>query len=322
MSRSETKAQLRQKIEELKRQLTDSQHRLQESESAQEDLEEARRDKQQLEEELHDAHQRLEEASAALEEALAELSTARSAGGRDPRGSEVEELTQEMEDLRSRYEEAEDLTHQKQWELDQLQSQCELDTLRAKESLREELKAAHAQELKVRDDLIEMLRARLADSEASPKPKGTQAGVKKVTFAPSVPSPKAGAEEAPAAKQEDKEEGAAKVTRKVTLPSIPRFSGEKVEDGAFERWTKKLLRHAELEKWTEREKLLQLELHLTNRAEQLYEVLPAESKTEFSKAVEALGKRLQPVKSEALLSAQLLKRKRRARLSSRRRWKL
>jgi len=67
-----------------------------------------------------------------------------------------------------------------------------------------------------------------------------------------------------------------------------------------------------LEKWTEREKLLQLELHLRGRAEQLYEFLPAEDKAVFSKAVEALGPRLQPVKSEALLSAQLLKRKQKA----------
>ena len=71
------------------------------------------------------------------------------------------------------------------------------------------------------------------------------------------------------------------------------------------------MRHAELEKWTEREKLLQLELYLSGRAEQLYEVLPAEEKTSFSKAVEALGHRLRPVKSEALLSAQLIRRKQR-----------
>ena len=79
-------------------------------------------------------------------------------------------------------------------------------------------------------------------------------------------------------------------TRKVTLPTLPRFVGDRSEDGAFERWTKKLLRHAELEKWTEREKLLQLELHLSGRAEQLYEVLPTEEKASFEKAVEALGR--------------------------------
>ena len=98
-------------------------------------------------------------------------------------------------------------------------------------------------------------------------------------------------------------------TRKVTLPTLPRFVGDRSEDGAFEHWTKKLLRHAELEKWTEQEKLLQLELHLSGRAKQLYEVLPTEEKASFEKAVEALGHRLQPVKSEALLSAQLMCRK-------------
>ena len=67
----------------------------------------------------------------------------------------------------------------------------------------------------------------------------------------------------------------------------------------------KLLRHTELEKWTEREKLLQLELHLVGRAEQVYKVLSEES---FSKAIDALKLRLQPVRNEALISAQLMTR--------------
>ena len=208
----------------------------------------------------------------------------------------------EIEELSCKLEEAEDLTHQKQWELDQLHKQSELEILKAKESLREELKSVHTQELKVRDDLIEMLKAKLVEKESQPA-KSTHAAVEKVTVAPTATSDK----ESRSVEAEPATTGGelGKVTRKVTLPSLPRFSGEKLEDGAFERWTKKLLRHAELEKWTEREKLLQLELHLTNRAEQLYEVLPTEDKTDFSKAVKALGKRLQPVKSEALLSAQL-----------------
>ena len=68
----------------------------------------------------------------------------------------------------------------------------------------------------------------------------------------------------------------------------------------------KFLHYAELEKWTDREKLLQLELHLGGRAEKLYEVLPEEEKADFCKA---LGSRLRPVCSEALLSARLMKRK-------------
>lgn len=49
------------------------------------------------------------------------------------------------------------------------------------------------------------------------------------------------------------------VARKLTLPTLPTFSGKKQEEDAFECWTQKLLRQAELERWTE---LLQLELHL------------------------------------------------------------
>ena len=59
----------------------------------------------------------------------------------------------------------------------------------------------------------------------------------------------------------------------------------------------------------EQEKLLQLELHVCGKNEQLYEVLPSEEKICFSKAAEALGHRLQPASSKALLLAQLMKRK-------------
>ena len=54
---------------------------------------------------------------------------------------------------------------------------------------------------------------------------------------------------------------------------------------------------------------MQLELRLKGQAERLYEVLPTESKTSFSSAVESLKKRLVPARRDALLSAQLMKRK-------------
>lgn len=71
----------------------------------------------------------------------------------------------------------------------------------------------------------------------------------------------------------------------------------------------KLSRYAELESWTDRQKLLQLELHLVGRAEQTYELLPSESRDTFTKTVESLRKPLHPVQDEALLSAQLMNRK-------------
>ena len=74
MSRSETKSQLKQRVEELKRQLTDSQHRLREAESVQGDLEDA---KDSLEAELSDTQRKLEESSQALLQALDELGAVR-----------------------------------------------------------------------------------------------------------------------------------------------------------------------------------------------------------------------------------------------------
>ena len=44
-------------------------------------------------------------------------------------------------------------------------------------------------------------------------------------------------------------------------------------------------------------------------SDQLYEILPYKAKSSFSTAMDALKQRLHPVRSEALLSAQLIKRK-------------
>ena len=52
----------------------------------------------------------------------------------------------------------------------------------------------------------------------------------------------------------------------------------------------RLERHAELEQWSDREKLLQLELRLKGRAERLFEVLSEESKVSFQVAVDSLRK--------------------------------
>ncbi len=55
--------------------------------------------------------------------------------------------------------------------------------------------------------------------------------------------------------------------------------------------------------------LAQFELHLTGRAEARYDVLPEEAKGSVSAAVDALRERLQPVKRDALRSAELMKRR-------------
>ena len=96
------------------------------------------------------------------------------------------------------------------------------------------------------------------------------------------------------------------------LPALPNFGADKLSDHegeAYGRWLRKLTKHAELQGWSEREKLLQFELHLVGRAEQIYEVLPGESKSSYAKATKALEDRLKPAGRKALSSAQLLRRK-------------
>ena len=96
------------------------------------------------------------------------------------------------------------------------------------------------------------------------------------------------------------------------LPPLPGFNAERQaghEGEEYERWLRKLNKHAELRRWSQRDKLLQFELLLTDKAERIYEVLPEESKKDYATATKALGERLKPAGRKALSSAQLLRRK-------------
>ena len=55
--------------------------------------------------------------------------------------------------------------------------------------------------------------------------------------------------------------------------------------------------------------ILVIALALTGKAEATYDVLPMEVKATFKSATDALRDRLQPVKREALKSAELIKRR-------------
>ena len=304
----ETKSQLKQRTGELKRLYAESERHLENARTARDRLEEVKLMKVEgLTDEFEATKRELEVASQALLEAREELTVTKESretleGEGDPSGGGRDsEVSHQIKDLQGRLDEADDLADRTQWKLEQLRAQSELETLKAKESLRAEMQKVHSQELRVRDDLIQLLRAKVASLEAG------SLVVKAVAVDPVEPKREDRVADTPV----EKEVVPTGATRKVTLPTLPRFVGDRSEDGAFEHWTKKLLRHAELEKWTEREKLLQLELHLSGRAKQLYEVLPTEEKASFEKAVEALGRRLQLVNSEALLSAQLMRRKQR-----------
>jgi len=61
----------------------------------------------------------------------------------------------------------------------------------------------------------------------------------------------------------------------VHLPPLPMFGAADGDNGdALRHWIRYLSHHAELQQWTAHETLMQFELHLTGKAELLYEVLP------------------------------------------------
>ena len=76
-------------------------------------------------------------------------------------------------------------------------------------------------------------------------------------------------------------------------------------------WVSKLKWFAETHKWSDEEKLVQLELLLSGRADQLYDVLPDKEKATFNDAIEALEKQLLPERREALMSIQLMRQRQR-----------
>ena len=88
------------------------------------------------------------------------------------------------------------------------------------------------------------------------------------------------------------------------------FNGEDaIDNGAFNRWVRKLQICAEVDKWSDHEQILQLEFHLTGKAVATHDVLSSEVKNNSKSAANALRDCLQPVNREALKYAELIKRK-------------
>ena len=199
----------------------------------------------------------------------------------------LETAEAEIADLR------EDLD-QAHWELEECRRDTELNASRAKESAREEMKDRHLKEMSMKDEIISLLKEKLATER---KNAGLSLG-----GGSSASESVEGDKEPPKVAEE-------RTAKKMTLPTLQKFGGD---GDAFDRWLRKFSHYAELEQWTERQKLLQLELYLSGRAEQVYEVLPASAKDTFPRAVESLKMRLQPDANKALLSSQLMKRKQRA----------
>ena len=264
------------------------------SEALREELRVAKRDKDALEqnaEALQVEAERWRQEAESLQERLA--------AGVAPEVSEEELL------------EARDKADRLQFQLEQARRDTEVLVMRSKEAIREELREQHARELAVRDELIALLREKL--------PVGGGDIAPSVVVVEPDPSKFGGGSTdedaltgAPEMADMTKGGGPGEVKSppsKMALPSLPKFSGDKADGEDFDRWVRRLRRHAELEWWSDRQKLLQFELHLTGKAEQLYDLLPADSKSTFTAATESLKGQLHPVQNEALLSAQLMKRK-------------
>ena len=212
---------------------------------------------------------------------------------------------------------------------DELRIQKEVEISRAKDTIRDELHTSHQRELETRDELNGMLRekvnavqGRMESLEKELSAKGSRIAELESSHPPPRPSrhptddllglglgDSADPSDTSAERTGIHEHLGTGLRHRLHSTLLPNFNGEDADDGAFDRWVKKLQRCAEVDSWSDREQLLQFELHLTGRAEATYDVLPMEVKTTFKSAMDALRGRLQPVKREALKSAELMKRK-------------
>ena len=282
-----TKAELKQQVDELTARLREAERRFDGD----------------IEAERDEAQQRADEAERQLLESQQEVGELRVEKGhvvaeRDQVsgqlvGVETDLVTEKDRgrQLERQLEDVRDEVDRLEWKLESAQTEVELQVARA----REQALVDHRKELEARDELITLLKEKLQQQRG---PKQVVELTSGSGCAPSTP---------------EKVESGGRAGR-MTLPSLSTFSGEESKDDGetFDRWVRRLEKHAELERWSEREKLLQLELRLKGRAERLFEVLSKESKGSFQAVVDGLRKRLAPVRREALVSAQLMKRKQKA----------
>ena len=136
-----------------------------------------------------------------------------------------------------------------------LRNEKEHAVIRAKDALREELMRTHRRDMETKEELARLQKergeervralelqlaekdAKIAELEAAASDAGDEGGDLTPTVADTG--------------------GGRSTSRRIPLPTIPEFSGEKCEDeDLFSRWTKKLEKYSEIGRWSEREKLL------------------------------------------------------------------
>lgn len=155
--------------------------------------------------------------------------------------------------------------------------------------MREELELKYKRDIKIRDELIELLKAKV--SEGSPTLRSSEHTVSVINGRKSCSSGVGSSE--PEAGEDPN------CANHLKLPALAKFSGDD-RDGvdSLKRCLAKLEKHAELQCWTEWEKLVQFELHLAGHAKRVYEILPSHVKENYVKATEAVQERLNTVEDE------------------------
>ena len=301
---AKTKTQLKEELEEARRELSEFKNAAEaQIETLQSSERQLRVDVDKLHALIEDSERKLQEKTEQLEDAEAQirdlqnamkkgaqrddplLSFGPQAGSHTDTPTTTQEVSSVVRDVMIVRDEALEAVEQSQWELDKWRREVQQQV----------------------NEVVQSLRL-TASSHESAVPRMGASSLEGVS-----PTLRGGSSE------NDKDVGAKKVVSRDTpgsdekplkLPPLPTFDGTSREDvDALGRWLTKLAKHAELLRWSERTKLLQFELHLGRRAERVYELLPASQKVSFEKATQALRGRLYPIESEALVSAQLMRRK-------------
>ncbi len=202
-----------------------------------------------------------------------------------PRGEtayRVTELEAIVAEAREEVAELQDVANRADQKLRNLEKDQELEMLRGKERVRNEFKEAHDQDIRAKDDLIQLLKAKVESLERNARGHITEApGAATVpvsrddAYALGGGSPReedsvSQMREHPADKDgvsPSQSMDSSGTACRLRLPPLPKFSCEDRDDAdAMARWLRKLDRHAEIKKWSTRERLLQFEMHLAGRA--------------------------------------------------------
>ena len=238
------------------------------------------------ERELNEATAELSIAQDKVEDLEASLCEARSrslAGATTEGGSDNLEVGQLIRDLEDARDDALEGLGPFSVGDSRMKRDFEYQFMKVRESMREELELKYRRDINTHDELIELLKAKV--SEGSPTLCSSEHTVSVINGWESHSS--GGWSNKPETGEDLKH------ANHLKLPALPKFSGDDRDDvDSLKRWLAKLVKHAELQCWTEREKLVKFELHLARIAEQVYEVLPSHVKENYVKATEALQERL------------------------------